>query len=289
MKDYRPAVLFVSALVCIMGLNVGLSVAAADHAFSHRMVIVGRAVDELGSPVSGLHLDLAMLDMPSLGDCVPRNDSATEALGIVLTRNVTDADGMFTFCNHMHDLPRSVAQHAVILHNGSALAEVTMDTVVRWQFVGVRVAHDIHSPQLPPVRPRAIVVGRVFELGTAKGDVDGIPVFGQVRANATISLITNGSRSPQVTKTSAYGDFSAWTNETAVVEVALGTHREAVPIDAAYEVGVATIQLPPEPDLPLATFVTSGLTIVGAGTVLAVGAWVLFRRRPEGKPKPRAR
>src|ERR1700737_1294865 len=97
-----------------LALLLVLPSAAADHVYSHRLVLYGRLVDSQSHPLGGVAISARAVDYSAASGGHVQPHTETGAFGRRTTRAVTDAGGFFMFCQHVHTVSREVGAHVVI-------------------------------------------------------------------------------------------------------------------------------------------------------------------------------
>lgn len=172
--------------------------AAAEHDYSHRMVVEGRVIAGDGLPVQD---GVVRLEAP--GDWFRHRCGG----GVASHVTTTDASGDFSFCFHEHELPPGLV---VNLTSGEAFASRVADDKLRRTVVLLR--DDAGSGTAPPAWDSTFrVEGRVWSPGPTT--VEGVRVAGDVlaRQNVTVALAaSDGRNSTFAWRTDAFGDYGAF-------------------------------------------------------------------------------
>ena len=251
----------------LLALLLLAPVAAADHAFSHRVYVMGRVLDAEGLPVPGEPVSVAFEGLTPLGACL---GSKAET---------TSETGDFVVCRHAHGF---AAANATIEVAGLR-ATRAVDPVLR----GVEVLLRTEAP-----RPRGSiqgdlafratfrVEGRAFALLSAPEPLEGVPVNASPRAgeNATARL-------GDATGTAVVDDHGVYSIDLSVGEVPPGAHVVVEVGGAAWSVeaspvfrraNVDVVSAAPEAFLPRPGADVPGL---GALAALAAPTFAAARRR----------
>lgn len=185
--------LFAVAAVVALAL-AAVPLGAADHAYSHRFVLEGRVVDE-----DGLPLPNRTVEFFSVGGSFPAPCEGGHS-------PVTNVEGDFRFCFHVHELEASTR---VGVRVGNATVEKAMDTAFRRSVVTVVVENE--TGEAPERWDRTYrVSGKVWRPGATI--VEGVPVFGTALAGVPVNvslLSAQGDVMRGTLVTDSYGDFDA--------------------------------------------------------------------------------
>lgn len=189
-------------------------VAAADHVYSHRYVVLGRVLDADGNPVLGVTVALALRGVGTEGACANQPGTETEAFGPTTTRPTTNALGEFTFCAHVHILPRAsdAAQVELSVPQRNVTQAAPVDPLFRSSVVVLR---------LPAAEPAAngtaldvthTVAGRLWREAPGEGVMlENVRVYGHTvnRVPVNVTVTTNEGHVLNASSvTNGYGDFS---------------------------------------------------------------------------------
>lgn len=250
----------------------------ADHAYSHRYIVFGRVVDAAGSPVQGL--DVAV-EMPRAvwieGPCDPDPRTWTEAFGTLTTRPVTNDQGEFVFCSHVHEIPTDAGAGVVTLEGGGSRA-FEIDPARRLSFVLM---------QLPDVDPRAridgydheyTVWGRFWRPSQGEDFIEGVRVAGETLDLATVRVLIDaeGVRYENATRTNGYGDFSVRVPvdhrlRGGTIQVSVGPVDATRPVDPTYGGTGFLVDLPSDQDRFVGGVLGAvAIALVGGAAVLPV-------------------
>lgn len=119
----------------LLGLVMLAPVAVADHAFSHRVYVVGRVIDANGQPAAGLAVNVTFEGFAPNGLCY---DSKEE---------ITGSRGDYEVCRHAHAIPPDAAATVRVL---DASRRVPVDPDLR---------HAVASFQLDRAAPARDIAG----------------------------------------------------------------------------------------------------------------------------------
>lgn len=247
--------------------------AAADHVYSHRVVVSGRLIGGDGLPLPGRVVDVSVVGERLVEPCGPPQ------------RPVTDKWGDFWFCYHKHEL-RSAA--VVTVTAGNASASRPLDVDLR------RMAFYLRDANATGVEPEGWATtfhleGRLWSRGAAR--LDGVNVTGLALDHASVNVTTmNGTRAsagepepqPTETRTDGYGDywavvrlFADQSPEDAFTIVRANGAQAATPLDLAFHrstvdfrfpIEVASVGPPPgssTPPVSLGLVTVAGLALLG--------------------------
>lgn len=170
-------------------------VALADHVYSHRVVVKGRLVGSDGLPVPGQPVDLT-----ARGDAFDRPCREAQ-------RNVTDENGDFWFCYHIHAVAPGVTFN---IRAGSVVESRNLDTDLRQVDFLLR---DFLTPGVAPPDWNATfrIEGRVWDRGPVV--LEGVPVAGTALVNVPVGLVLDADHaingSAYDLRTDSYGDYAA--------------------------------------------------------------------------------
>lgn len=172
-----------------------LPAAAADHVYSHRVVVEGRLLGGNGLPVPGVEVNVSAEGEQLAEPCQEPQ------------RPVTDAWGDFRYCYHRHE----VAPDAVVtVTAGNASESRPLDADLR------RMAFHLRdwtaTGEAPDGWDRTFVVeGRVWKRGLAR--LDGVNVSGLALARVPVNVssvdTTGGEAATQEVLTDGFGDYAA--------------------------------------------------------------------------------
>lgn len=169
--------------------------AGADHSYSHRFVFEGRVVDAEGLPLPGREVEFYSIGGSFGGPCQEGH------------RRITDENGDFRFCYHVHELDPST-RTGVRVGNATPV-EKPMDTAFRRTVVTVVV--DDENGTAPAEWDRTFsVTGKVWRRGATI--LEGVPVHGTALAGTPVNVTlrtANGSLTEETLIADQYGDFDA--------------------------------------------------------------------------------
>lgn len=166
---------------------------AADHVYSHRLVVDGRLVGNEGAPLAGREIEL-----------FSEGDDFLEPCREGPHQSITDASGDFRFCFHQHEL--SAATKVGVRH-GNATAVRPVDVATR------RMTMMLREPNETSAAPEDWnstyrVGGRVWRPGPQA--LESVQVFGVAVIGLPVNLSVRGPDGSETvfrTQTDAYGDF----------------------------------------------------------------------------------
>lgn len=175
-------------------------VALADHSYSHRYVLYGKVVDEMGAPVEGELVAVRFVGLQPEGPCANQPGSETDAFGPTRTQPTTNARGEFMFCFHLHFIPRDT-DAKLRVEAGGAFVEAPVDAELRAQ-------HVVLVTQLARSEPvlEHVVAGRLWEDAGGEVTVEGIRVYGRTPIGAPVTVRLGDAT--METRTNNYGDFA---------------------------------------------------------------------------------
>ncbi|HWH07554.1 MAG TPA: hypothetical protein VNX21_00045 [Candidatus Thermoplasmatota archaeon] len=223
-----------------------LPVAAADHVFSHRVVVEGRLIGGDGLPLPGVEVEVSAVGETLAEPCQERQ------------RNVTDAWGDFRLCFHKHDLAPGAWVTVVA---GNASKSLPLDADLRRMVVYLRDA------QAEGVAPEAWeetyhLDGRLWERGRTR--LDGVNVSGVTLVRVPVDfLIVNETRAEgdeekgarSTLRTDGFGDYAAIVRlfpgervEDASVTVEANGARAQARLDPAFHRSTIDFRFPIEPE-----------------------------------------
>lgn len=164
-----------------LALLVLVPLAAADHAFSHRVYVTGRVLDAEGRPAAGVPVSVSLQGVPPPGRCLDETPEATGAMGD------------YAICRHVHALP---ANASVTVRAGDASQSVPLDPETRrasaYLQVSGEVAHDIAGERT--FARTYLVAGASYAMLDAPAREEGVFVNATTRAdNVTVALL-DGAR-----------------------------------------------------------------------------------------------
>lgn len=217
-------------LLPLVLLLLVLPLAAADHVFSHRVVVAGRVVDAEGMPAPALPVTVRIVGMPVAGKCF---DSREERTG---------PQGDFVVCRHAHVAPQGVRVNVTV---GNASAEAPLDPALR------RVAFHLRLPDARPARDiegerlfaRTFhVEGRVMRVAEGNASVEGVNVTALPEGGQTARVAlesASGALASANATVNEHGDYSidleaSDVPEGARVRVAVAGGEHVVPADVAF-------------------------------------------------------
>lgn len=271
------------AIAASLAISFAAPHAVADHAYTHRYVIVGRIVDPQGVPLVGANASLTVWGFSTIGRCEDREDTRTDALGLIQTRQLTDADGVFVLCYHIHSLPAEAPEKGWIFVNGVAKYNLTLDPFFRWQYVGITMEPPSGVDRsTAPVRD--LVVGRVWDRSTGEVSVENLPAYGIVLPNVPVEIqLTTDNKSTTVsTTTSAYGDFAIWApgnaTRTMLVNVTAKEMMMTALMGSPDHVASFEVEGHYAPDVFVAEAIT-GFAVFAAGAIVIGGSVYILRSR----------
>ena len=198
------------ALLALLAATLA-PLAAADHAYSHRLLVFGRVVDAAGVPVDNVTVSLFFSGLSAEGPCVDQPGTSTEAFGPMRTRPTTDASGDFMFCHHVHAMSRTAPGEALLRANvlgENVTARVALDPFFRASHVVLR------GNETMELRPEPgqghVVAARVWRPAPEGVTVEGVRVHGttvnQVPVNVTVESGNMTARRNGTTNN--YGDVA---------------------------------------------------------------------------------
>ncbi|HWH08590.1 MAG TPA: hypothetical protein VNX21_05275 [Candidatus Thermoplasmatota archaeon] len=265
-----------------------LPLAAADHVYSHRLVVTGRVVDAEGLPVAGQAVRVAVAGVDATHPCF----DAAEA--------VTGPRGDFTLCLHAHEMTDGVMVNVTV---AGASAEAAVDpalrrAAVRLQLPEPAAARDIEGERLFAKTFR--VEGRVMRALAGVASVERVnvtstPAGGEV---VRVVLARDGTElAAGNATTNEHGDYAldldAGDVERARVRIEVAEGRLEAPASARFRRADLDLVFPaPEaepvverpgtrtPEVPLA-----GGVAVAALTLAAIAARPRRGRRGPRSPR----
>lgn len=233
--------------VFLLALLVVAPLAAADHVYSHRLVVTGRVVDPDGAPVAGQAVALTVVGLQVGGPCF---DSGEERTG---------PRGDYRLCRHAHAMPAGVRVNVTA---AGASGEADVDPALRRAAVHLRTpepvpgGRDVEGERTFARTFR--VEGRVMTAATGPAQVEGVNVTAlpeQGRpVNVTLTLAGETLAAADAT-TDEHGDYAvdlAVDDVPAGARVRLtteGAQRDA-PADAAVRRADLDLVLPGEETPP---------------------------------------
>lgn len=293
----RFGVVAVAAAVAFLSLAL-LPVVEADHSYSHRYVIYGRAVDADGNPLQGLTADVKFEFFTYDSSCNPNQpDISTEAFGPTYTRPITNEHGLFIFCMHSHGLSRfepGTATLRILDGNATELAmtEFKLDGFRRVTFVTVEVDGRQGNPTIP--EQSYTVAGRLWR-DTGETRVEGITVYGTTIDDkpVNVTLTYNGGKTATATtSTNGYGDFSIRvpveervTSGTVTIEAENETFSAPVE-QSGMTTFAASFEAPKDPFLGKVLWVVG---IAAVGIVVAIALVIGSRKFKQSRAEADAR
>jgi hypothetical protein len=166
--------------------------AGADHVYSHRFVVEGRLMGADGLPLRGAPIQVSTQGANLVAPC-------SEA-----QRAVTDEQGDFRFCYHVHALDASAL---VTVRAPGANATLPIDVALRHLTFFL---HDEtrNGTQPPDWNDTYRIAGRVWHGGATT--LEGVPVYGTALAQVAVNLTltSEGDRgSVLASQTDGYGDY----------------------------------------------------------------------------------
>lgn len=169
----------VAAALAVVLLAAGFAV--AEHAFSHRVHVVGRVLDADGQPVPGLAVNVTFVNITPSGRCFDVTDERT------------GPTGDYMVCRHTHALPRD---GRVVVRVGDASREVAVDHDLRHATANVRLATPRAARDFEgdlEFGRTVLVVGRAFTLLPAPANEESVVVNATpIGGNLTIELLAAG-------------------------------------------------------------------------------------------------
>lgn len=201
----------------LLALLLLAPLAAADHVFSHRIVIEGRLIGGDGLPIPG-----RVVELDVTGERL--NEPCAEG-----HKQVTDEWGDFRFCYHRHEVaPEGVVRVA----SGNASGERPLDGDLR------RMVFYLEDEAASGVEPRGwattyFVDGRVWERRPTV--LEGVPVSGITYPNMPVNITllnvsdASGRGAYYDLETDGFGDY------TAQIRFAQAVHAEVALFRASAE------------------------------------------------------
>lgn len=193
------------AAVLLLVLVLLAPLALADHVYSHRVLIVGRAIGSDERPLPGVPVELTFTNL----------NASTKCIETLNTPEVTSPTGDFEICRHAHGIPNDATVTVEIMGGKTTRA---IDSVLRhaWARVaapGSSTARDIQGDR--DFAQQVRVSGRVFDLLPMPEDVEGVLVTGAPRVDENVALwLVSGTTilAQTNTTTNESGDYSTHFN-----------------------------------------------------------------------------
>lgn len=283
-----PAIL---ALVLLASLA---PTAMADHVYSHRYLVYGRAVDASGLPYANARIEVELVRFDAnLGYC-PQDPPPTQTLSSGRFIVTTDAYGDFYACNHIDGPVASSAE--VVVKVGNVTKRVAADPDHRESFITFQVS----SPGTSPAadwNTTYVVRGLAWQKVIGKATLERISVNGNTIGNVpvTVTLSAGGETFTQnVTTSREYGWFIALFSNVGVplaggnVTVSIQGNTVTVPTDPVYRFSQALVDYPAKLAGYLKWSGIVGAVIVLLIVVLGGGTWA-WSRMSEARALDRAR
>ena len=194
------------ALLAILLL---VPLAAADHVFSHRVHVVGRVVDDDGTPAAGIPIEAAFEGLAVAGRCF---DSKEE---------VTGPRGDFSLCRTTQDIGSAAR---VLVRAGDAAREVAVDAELRHAVANLQLGGPSPTRDITGEREfeqTFLVTGRSFALLPRPENADGILVNATPLGENVTARLLDGER--VVAEANATPDeYGTYAAELAVGDVPAG-------------------------------------------------------------------
>lgn len=199
MVHLSPRALLVLAL--LVALPLAAPVATGEHEFSHRLEVVGRAVDAAGEPVPGAPVSVTFAGSEGAPRCLvdaPQEDKTTET-------------GDFHVCRHVHVMDAPVDVEVRI---GDTIANATIDPLLRRVYVPLRIEDDWPVRSIQGERTFAaqfVVTGRIVNVLAQPTNLEGVQVrataAGGLQVNVTVEDANGTELATEGASTNIYGDF----------------------------------------------------------------------------------
>lgn len=180
--------------------------AAADHVFSHRVIITGRILDADGRPAAGVAVNVSSPMLQLTADCF---DSMAE---------LTGPRGDYEICRHVHALGTNVT---VWVEAAGTDRRVLLDPDLRHAVGSFTlgtgdVPHDVGGERLFP--RTFLVAGRAFALLPAPAEAENVPVNATpLRGNVSVELRSADSSLANATvPIDEFGSYRADLDVTAI-------------------------------------------------------------------------
>jgi len=263
-----------AALLLVPALPV-----AADHAYSHRYVIVGRVIDAQGEPAMSWIASATISGPTASGECPLSPASAP----------VTTASGDFFLCYHIHEMSGGT----VTVQGDSFSQTYPLDVNVRKTAVRIQLPITWATKDASAVanfHSQYTVRGRVWQ--PAPGSpVEGITVNGVVLPNEPVSvhmIFNSGTERAGSPATNTYGDFVTTLSlgtalSSGVVHVesrGVSVNTAGITLDRQFMVSDVDVIVPAPPN-PVVEWLANYWWAVLAPVAVIVGTWyVLPRLRP---------
>jgi len=273
-----PVLAVITVLAAVALLLVGAGPAAADHAYSHRYVIVGRVIDVLGEPAMGWFASATFSGVTPDGACSLSPQSAP----------TTNAYGDFFLCYHVH----AISGGTVTVSGDSFSQSFNLNlnlrkTVVSIQLPGTWATKDANAVSNFPTQ--YTVRGRVWQPAPGT-NLEGVPVNGVALTNEPVSvhmIYNSGSeRAPAPAPvTNAYGDFATTISlgdalTGGVVHVTahgVAVSASGIALDTRFMVSDVDV-IVPAPLNPTLQFLVDYWWAILAPIAVIVGVWYLLPR-----------
>jgi hypothetical protein len=183
-------------LAILLLASAALPVAEADHVYSHRFVMEGRVLDAEGLPVPGLPVEFYSVGW-SAGAACQREPPAA----------VTDENGDFRFCYHVHEV--SASWRVGVLVNGTRCpdCERPMDTAFRRTVITTVLENETGVAPSEWERTYS-VTGKVWRRGATL--LEDVPVHGLAITDAPVNVtlrLPDGTSTEEQLVTDGFGDF----------------------------------------------------------------------------------
>lgn len=285
------------AALVLLAASALLPIAAADHAYSHRYVVIGRVLDADDNPVQGVTVNLGSSDFQPEGQCANQPGIETEALGPTRTNPVTNQYGEFIYCFHTHSLSRVLPPKMILTVEGSnASHEFDMDPYTRHSFVTIHLEEPSEAANEEVLATTYTIMGNVWRDGGGETYLEGIRVYGLSLDYelVNITLEYNGKEPMRLNATTNnYGDFAIRvpveerpTSGTVTFEVAGETFTH--PVDGDSGMTAATLKLPEQKDPFVGKLLLTGGIVVGVVVVGGAG-WYGVKRVQASREERAAR
>lgn len=190
------------AVVLLCAVTFAAPPADADHEYSHRLEVVGRALDADGEPVPGAPLTLEVLGVNASSRCI---------LGAPAEER-TNETGDFHLCRHMHAMDAPVTVRVTL---GNLTTTASVDPALRRVYLPLRVPEPWPVGSIQGQRAfeaQYVVTGRAVDLHPEPVKLENVEVPATPRTGAPVNVTLLDASGATLAEgratTGEFGDFA---------------------------------------------------------------------------------